>query len=101
MGTLLHSIGVVSFALGGLAWAVGAGRFAKRALAFGVVLVCVAEALIRHGAFVAARLEKHGYIILVACLIPVLVVAVARILASRRTQQEPRLAGKRRVARGP
>jgi hypothetical protein len=98
---LFHAIGVVAVALGGLAWTLGAVRFGQRCLAFGVVLVVVAQALVHQGGVLTALIAEHGAALATIVLVLIALIALGRILTARRAREEPQLAGKRRVGRGP
>ena len=98
---LLTAIAVLAVAVGGLAWAIGNTTAGKRAVAFGVVLIIVRNALVYQGGVLVAAVRPHMGTALAVLTGVVLVIALGRIAATRRAKTEPKLAGKRRVARGP
>lgn len=98
---LLTAIAVLAVAIGGLAWTIGRTRFGARAVAFGVVLLVVRNALLYQGHALVAALRPHlaaGASVLAAVVV---IIALGRILSFRGLKPESKLAGKRRVSRGP
>lgn len=98
---LLTAIAVVAIAAGGLAWTIGRARFGARAVALGVVLFVVRNAILYQGAVLVAAVRPHlaTGVAVVAAL--VVAVALGRILVTKGPKPEPKLSAKRRVARGP
>ena len=107
MGTdIIVSLSACSVALGGLAWIVGAQRFGRRAIAFGIVLA-IAEPLFVH---VIARLEHMEVpngsawlerILLALFLAAVVIAGLVALRKSRGGKAAEATSQKKRVERAP
>lgn len=99
--SLVGSITVVSFAIGALLWALGREAPGKRAVAFGIVLMIVGEALARQGAALVSWLQAHAELAGLVFLGAVLLVALLRFAVSGAKQGDAKFSKKRRVESGP
>jgi len=98
---LLTAVAVLAVAVGGLAWTVGRTHFGARAVVLGVVLFVVRNALLHQGAALIAVVRPHLATAATVVVVLVVTIALGRILMTRGAKPEPKLSGKRRVARGP
>ncbi len=92
---------MLAIAIGGLAWTIGRARFGARAVVFGVVLFVVRNALLFQGDALLAMVRPYLTSVVTVALVVVVAIALGRILMTRSSKPEPKLSGKRRVARGP
>jgi hypothetical protein len=99
--SLVGSVAVVSFAIGALLSALGRSAPGTRAMAFGIVLMIVGEALARQGAALMSWLQAHAELVGLVFLGAVLLAALVRFAGSSARRGEPKFSKKRRVESGP